>query len=77
MRCRPGIVTDAELGTIPDQRCIATRCTASGKREWNSSASHPRRQVGEFLLAAEDGLQLDEFTEVAVGDRVAVLMAPS
>jgi hypothetical protein len=32
LRCRPGIVTDAESGAIPDQRCTASRCTASGKR---------------------------------------------
>ena len=31
VRCRPGISTDAEL-TVPDQRCTASRCTASGKR---------------------------------------------
>src|SRR5580693_4731109 len=32
MRCRPGIVTNAEFVTIPDQRCITSCCTASGKR---------------------------------------------
>src|ERR1700688_1831127 len=32
MRCRPGIVTNSEPGAIPDQRCTAARCTASGKR---------------------------------------------
>jgi pimeloyl-ACP methyl ester carboxylesterase len=32
MRCRPGIVTNAATGTIPDQRCTASRCIASGKR---------------------------------------------
>jgi hypothetical protein len=24
VRCRPGIVTDSEIGTILDQRCIAS-----------------------------------------------------
>ena len=32
VRCRTGIVTSAESATIPDQRCTASRCTASGKR---------------------------------------------
>ena len=37
MRCRPGIVTNlehevAEFAKTPDQRCTATRCTASGER---------------------------------------------
>ena len=32
MRCRPGIVTNSEPGTIPDQRCTVSRCTASGTR---------------------------------------------
>jgi len=32
VRRRPGIVTDAESRAIPDQRCTASRCTASGKR---------------------------------------------
>ena len=32
MRCRPGIVGDPELMTIPDQRCSVSRRTASGKR---------------------------------------------
>jgi len=27
----PGSFTDAEFGTIPDQRCIGLRCTVSGK----------------------------------------------
>src|SRR5580658_7520939 len=31
VRCRTGIVTSAESGTIPDQRRTASRCTASGK----------------------------------------------
>jgi integrase/recombinase XerC len=31
MRCRPGTVTNAASGTIPDQRRTASRCTASGK----------------------------------------------
>jgi hypothetical protein len=26
MRCRPGIVADAELGTIPDQQCSTALC---------------------------------------------------
>ena len=30
--CRPGTVTASESGTVPDQRCTATRCTASGTR---------------------------------------------
>jgi Flp pilus assembly protein TadD len=33
VRCRPGIVADAEVGTIPDQRCTAARRAASGKRQ--------------------------------------------
>jgi hypothetical protein len=37
-----------------------------------AASSHPRRQVGEFLLAAQHGLQFGEFTETAVGDRVVV-----
>jgi hypothetical protein len=37
MRCRPGTVTGAEFGTIPDQRRTASRCTASGKRGARSS----------------------------------------
>src|SRR6202047_4733485 len=40
VRCRPGIVTNSESTTIPDQRCTASRCTASGKR----------RQDGERAL---------------------------
>src|SRR3984885_6619983 len=32
MRCRPGIVTYSKFVTIPDQRCTAARCVASGKR---------------------------------------------
>jgi hypothetical protein len=26
VRCRPGIVTNAELGTIPDQQCSTALC---------------------------------------------------
>jgi hypothetical protein len=37
MRCRPGIVTNSESATIPDQRCTASRCTASGKRRKSGS----------------------------------------
>ena len=32
VRCRPGIVTNAESAKVPDQRRTAARCTASGKR---------------------------------------------
>ena len=32
MRCRPGIVTNTESAKVPDLRCTATRCTASGTR---------------------------------------------
>ena len=32
VRCRPGTVTDTECGTVPDLRCTAARCTASGTR---------------------------------------------
>jgi putative ABC transport system substrate-binding protein len=36
LHCRPGNVTNAEPGTVPDQRCITrakrSRCTASGTR---------------------------------------------
>src|SRR5205085_1416680 len=32
VRCRPGTVTTTELATVPDQRCTASRCTASGAR---------------------------------------------
>ena len=32
MRCRTGIVINSECGTIPDQRCIVSRCIASGRR---------------------------------------------
>jgi len=31
VRCRPGIVTSAASGAIPDQRCTTSCCTASGK----------------------------------------------
>ncbi len=31
-RCRPGIVTGAEFVKVPDQRCTAAHCTASGTR---------------------------------------------
>ena len=30
VRCRPGIVTTSEFAKVPDQRCTAARCTASG-----------------------------------------------
>jgi len=33
VRCRPGIVADAEVGTIPDQRRTAARCAASGEQQ--------------------------------------------
>jgi hypothetical protein len=33
MRCRTGIVTNAESAKVPDLRCTATRCTASGTRK--------------------------------------------
>jgi hypothetical protein len=32
LRRRPRIVTNAESAKVPDQRCTAARCTASGKR---------------------------------------------
>ncbi len=32
MRCRTGTFTNSEYRTIPDLRCTAARCTASGKR---------------------------------------------
>jgi hypothetical protein len=32
VRCRPGIVTNAELAKVPDLRCTAARCTASGTK---------------------------------------------
>jgi len=32
VRCRPGIVLNSVFATVPDQRCTAVRCTASGKR---------------------------------------------
>jgi hypothetical protein len=32
VRCRPGIVSNAEPVTIPDQRSSVSRCTASGIR---------------------------------------------
>ena len=32
VRCRPGIVTDAEPGAVLDQRCTVSRCVASGKQ---------------------------------------------
>src|SRR5580658_3820098 len=48
MRCRPGIVTHSELGTIPDLRCTAARCTASGKRALS----------GRFAAFDHDGLDL-------------------
>src|SRR5580700_252565 len=31
VRCRPGIVTNSESRAVPDQRCITSCCTASGK----------------------------------------------
>jgi hypothetical protein len=37
VRRRPGINIDAEPGTIPDQRCTAARCTASGNKFSNFS----------------------------------------
>jgi len=40
VRCRPGIVANAVSVTIPDQRCTASRCTASGKH-----SSSPPDQV--------------------------------
>jgi hypothetical protein len=33
VRYRPGNVTNSEVETIPEQRCTASRCTASGKQE--------------------------------------------
>src|SRR5436309_9908951 len=42
MRCRPGIVTNSEIGTVPDQRCTASRRTASGTRR-----TSPRRHACE------------------------------
>ncbi len=32
VRCRPGTVANSVSGTVPDQRCTASRCTASGTR---------------------------------------------
>ena len=32
VRSRPGSVRGIECGTIPDRRCTATRCTASGRQ---------------------------------------------
>src|SRR5262249_8444385 len=33
VRCRTGTVMNAEFETFPDQRCITSCCSASGKRE--------------------------------------------
>src|SRR5438876_8890434 len=30
VRCRPGTAANSVIGTVPDQRCTATRCAASG-----------------------------------------------
>jgi putative ABC transport system substrate-binding protein len=32
VRCRTGTVANTECGTVPDQRCTASRCIASGTR---------------------------------------------
>jgi hypothetical protein len=50
MRCRPGIVRNAEPPKVPDLRRTATRCTASGTRHRKSASSillatHPRARA--------------------------------
>jgi hypothetical protein len=40
-RCRPGIVARSELSAIPDQRCNAARCTASGERRLHGIGTSP------------------------------------
>src|SRR3984885_7233383 len=50
VRCRPGIVTDSEPGTIPNQRCTASRCTASGKRRWSvMNEIVPAHNIGDYV----------------------------
>src|SRR3984957_18446418 len=39
MRCRPGIVTNSESATIPDQRCTTSCCIASGKHRLYCAAT--------------------------------------
>jgi hypothetical protein len=46
MRCRPGIVTDAEPGAIPDQRCTTSlRFVLHRIRETESAGEESRQHL--------------------------------
>src|ERR1700720_1415623 len=71
-----GIVASSEFGTIPDQRCTASRWMASGKRSMS-----PRRQDHRPAFAEADaritglGAKAAEDDLVAVFDEAAFLAA--
>jgi hypothetical protein len=47
VRCRTGTVTSSEPRTVPDQRCTALRCTASGTR---GSSIHVQHNGGDMTI---------------------------
>ncbi len=83
VRRRPGIVTDAEVGTIPDQRRTAAGYAASGKQRPElpcegyaalGLALHIKRRFEEALAIYDAGLRLaPDAAELRNGRGVALL----